>query len=158
MWEDIVAGIRAEFASLDDFKQFTQLTIRALFAGLLGGAIGLERERRGKDAGVRTLALVCLGTALFVAIPQLSHYPPEALSRIIQGITAGVGFLGAGAIIKHADQERIEGLTTAASIWLTSAIGVAIGIGSEVFALLGTVLALVILRVIPRLEKEHSSK
>jgi len=96
--------------------------------------------------------LVALGAALFVIVPQQAGMQIEDLSRVLQGIIAGIGFLGAGAIIKLSDKEQIKGLTTAASIWATAAIGIAAGMGREMTAILSTVLALVILAVLPRIE------
>jgi putative Mg2+ transporter-C (MgtC) family protein len=96
--------------------------------------------------------LVALGAALFVFIPQQAGVSAVDLTRVLQGLTAGVGFLGAGAILKKADGGEVEGLTTAASIWLTAAIGTAAGMGREATAVLSTVLALIILAALPRIK------
>lgn len=106
------------------------------------------RERR---PGLRTHMLVSLGAALFVLIPQQAGLPDSDLSRVTQGIVAGVGFLGAGAIVKDSRGGEIQGLTTAAGIWLTAAIGIAAGLGREASAVLGAVLAFVILSVLARI-------
>jgi putative Mg2+ transporter-C (MgtC) family protein len=96
--------------------------------------------------------LVALGAALFVIASRQAGMDQADLSRIIQGVVAGIGFLGAGAIIKLSEKEQIKGLTTAASIWATAAIGITAGMGHEMTAVLSALLALVILAVLPRLE------
>ena len=96
--------------------------------------------------------LVALGAALFVLIPQQAGASDADLTRVMQGLIAGVGFLGAGAIIKgNGGEEDIRGLTTAAGIWLTAAIGMAAGLGREATAVLSTLIALLILYIIPKL-------
>jgi putative Mg2+ transporter-C (MgtC) family protein len=120
---------------------------------LLGGVLGWERESVGAPAGLRTHMLVSLGSALFVLIPLQAGMRFEDLSRVLQGITAGIGFLGAGAILKQTASNDVRGLTTAASIWLTAALGVAAGMGREATALLSTLFALVILAILRRWSK-----
>jgi putative Mg2+ transporter-C (MgtC) family protein len=110
----------------------------------LGGLLGLQREQHGKEAGVRTHMLVALGSALFVLVPLQAGADPQDVSRVIQGVIAGVGFLCAGSIIRTGE-DHIRGLTTAAGIWLTAAIGVAVGLGRETTAVVSTLLALGIL-------------
>jgi putative Mg2+ transporter-C (MgtC) family protein len=151
MWDEIAEGFRREFSDLSEFVSLTQLVLRLLIGCLLGGMIGYEREAHGKAAGLRTHLLVCVGTAFMVSIPQLAGMESSDLSRIIQGITAGVGFIGAGAIMKFENAGKIEGITTAAGIWFTAAIGIAVGLGREASALVGTFLVLAILYVIPAL-------
>jgi putative Mg2+ transporter-C (MgtC) family protein len=125
-----------------------------LLAALLAGAlIGWQRERTGKAAGLRTHMLVCMGTALFVVACIGSGMQEDAMSRVVQGLATGIGFLGAGAILKLEDTQRIKGLTTAAGIWLTAALGVAIGLGRLGTAVFGVLLAWVVLQVLVVLEK-----
>jgi putative Mg2+ transporter-C (MgtC) family protein len=143
-WDQFAQTAAAEFSDVPDVVQFTRLTLRLLVAALLGGLLGLQRERHGKDAGVRTHMLVALGAALFVLVPQQAGMEANDLSRVIQGVVAGVGFLCAGTILKSSD-DQVRGLTTAAGIWLTAAIGIAAGLGREMTAALSTVLALAIL-------------
>lgn len=143
-WEQFARTAAAEFSDVPDLAQFTRLMLRLLVAALLGGLLGLQRERHGKDAGVRTHMLVALGAALFVLVPQQAGMEANDLSRVIQGVVAGVGFLCAGTILKSSD-DQVRGLTTAAGIWLTAAIGIAAGLGREMTAALSTVLALAIL-------------
>ena len=124
-----------------------EVALRLLAAAVFGGAIGIDREVRGKPAGMRTHALVALGAALVtvvvirVAPPGYQHV--DAVSRVIQGIIAGVGFLGGGAILKSA--ESVHGLTTAASIWCVAALGTACGTGQWVAALVAVAFAFLIL-------------
>ncbi|MFL5243638.1 MAG: MgtC/SapB family protein [Gemmataceae bacterium] len=117
------------FMGFKDPAHLIRVFFRLALAGLLGGLIGFERLRDGKSAGLRTHMLVALGASLFTAVAVETGMNKADLSRIIQGIAAGVGFLGAGTILKLSDQHRIEGLTSAASIWLTAAAGMAIGAG-----------------------------
>jgi putative Mg2+ transporter-C (MgtC) family protein len=95
--------------------------------------------------------LVALGSAVFVLIPYQAGMSLADLSRVLQGVIAGIGFLGAGTIIKQREPEQIYGLTTAAGLWLTAAVGIAAGMGREASAVLGTVLAFIILSLLPRI-------
>lgn len=146
-WERISATVVAEFSDLPDLEALTQVVMRLLVAALLGGALGLQREYHGKDAGVRTHMLVAIGSALFVLVPLQGGADADGLSRVIQGVVAGIGFLCAGTILKVAGSgdEQVRGLTTAAGIWLTAAIGVAVGLGREMTGVVCTLLALAVL-------------
>ncbi len=151
-WQQVGSTIVAEFSDLNDVTELTRVSVRLLIAALLGGILGFEREQRGKSAGIKTHMLVCIGAALFVLIPQQAGIIAEAdLSRVMQGIISGIGFLGAGAILKGDDEKNLKGLTTAAGIWLTAAIGVAAGLGRESSAILCTLLALMVLLIIPKI-------
>ena len=128
---------------LPDLRQLAHLSIRLLAAVLLGTVIGFEREKAGKPAGLKTHILVTLGTTVFVlGCAQAGMTADEGLSRVIQGIVTGIGFIGAGSILKLSEERDIQGLTTAAGIWMTSAIGVAVGLGMLGLALLSTLLTL----------------
>ena len=116
-------------------------------AALLGGLIGAEREWTGKAAGLRTHMTVALGCAAFVLIAIEATNDTSDLSRAIQGVTAGIGFIGAGAILKRKDEEDIKGLTTAATLWLTAAVGVAAGAGKVWLGLITVLCAFVILTI-----------
>ncbi len=144
-WDTITATVAAEFSDIPDLEQLTRVVVRLLVAAVLGGLIGLERELAGKSAGLRTHMLVALGSALFVLIPLQAGIELDDLSRVIQGLLAGVGFLCAGAILKAASEEHVHGLTTSASLWMTAAIGMAAGLGRDATAVLSTLLALAIL-------------
>ena len=158
VWHEIWRGIQNDFADLPGVAEVTQIVLRMLLAALLGGLVGFQRERVGKSAGLRTHMLVSLGSAFFVMIPYQAGMPLADLSRVMQGIITGVGFLGAGTILKRHAEEQIEGLTTAAGLWLTAAVGTAAGMGREASAVLGTVLAFLILAFLPRIKPPTDSK
>lgn len=151
MWNTILETLQSEFSDAPDIERFTRMVTRLLLAAVLGGVLGYEREKKGKAAGIRTHMLVAMGAALFVLVPEFDGMQVADMSRVIQGIVTGIGFLGAGAIIKHRDEEDVQGLTTAAGIWMTAAIGVACGLGREATAVLSTLLALAVLGILPRL-------
>jgi putative Mg2+ transporter-C (MgtC) family protein len=134
-----------------DLDALGQVALRLIAAAVLGGLIGLEREQAGKAAGIRTHMMVALGAALFVLVPIAAGLEPGDLSRVIQGIAAGMGFLGGGTILKRADD--IEGLTSAATIWFTGAIGIAVGAGDIWLAVLGVACAWVVLKIALRLHR-----
>jgi putative Mg2+ transporter-C (MgtC) family protein len=114
-------------------------------AVLLGGFLGIERERTGKPAGFRTHMLVCLGTAVVVVACTEAKMSVEGLSRVVQGIVTGIGFIGAGSILKLSEQQKIKGLTTAAGLWVTAVIGVSVGLGALGLAVIATLLTLLVL-------------
>jgi putative Mg2+ transporter-C (MgtC) family protein len=129
--------------------EYVEMAFRMIAALLAGGLIGLERSHRGRPAGFRTHALVCLASSLLMLVTVFeSHWMPrDAAARVVldptrmaQGIMTGIGFVGAGAIIKEGF--TVRGLTTAASIWVTAAIGILTGIGFYYAAAIGTLLAL----------------
>lgn len=150
-WHQAWITLQSEFADINDAEQITRVTVRLIMAALLGGILGFEREHKGKAAGVRTHMLVALGAALFVLVPQMSGSEQDAMSRVLQGVIAGIGFLGAGTILKNSDgdESEVKGLTTAAGLWMTAAIGVTAGLGREATAVLSTLLALAIFSVMP---------
>jgi putative Mg2+ transporter-C (MgtC) family protein len=150
VWQEVWQGVRADFSDLPGVMAVTQLILRMLLAIFLGGLLGYQREHQGKEAGLRTHMLVALGSAFFVLIPLQAGMSMGDLSRVLQGLIAGIGFLLAGTILKQQAEGQIHGLTTAAGLWLTAAVGVAVGLGREASAILGTVLALMILALLPR--------
>ncbi|AUF96550.1 hypothetical protein PS623_02062 [Pseudomonas fluorescens] len=152
-WERILVTIQTEFADVTNVEEVTRILVRLLMAAVLGAVLGFEREHRGKSAGVRTHMLVSVGAALFVLAPSMAGADAQALSRVIQGIVAGIGFLGAGTILKGngKDPSHVKGLTTAAGLWMTAAIGTAAGMGREATALISTILALLVLSTMPKL-------
>lgn len=143
--ERIVHTIAREFSDVGDVEQLTQLVVRILLAALLGGLLGIQRERHGKPAGVRTHMLVAMGSTLLVLLPLQAGMDGESLSRVIQGLLAGIGLLCAGTILKLGAEEQVTGLTSAAGLWMTAAIGVAVGLGRETTAVVGALLAFAIL-------------
>src|SRR5271166_2626385 len=145
LWQELV----------DDFPgnvEIARLTVRLLFAVVLGGVLGFQRAEAGKAAGMRTYMLVTLGAALVVLLPELVGMSSADLSRIIQGIVTGIGFIGGGVILKMSEEHRIVGVTTAASLWLTATVGIAAGTGRLSLAVVGTILAFAILTILGPLE------
>ena len=156
-WEVITMTIAAEFSDLKDIEQTTRVTLRLTVAALLGAMLGYERESQGKAAGLRTHMMVAIGAALFVItadmgiVEETTGVVNDAMSRVIQGVIAGVGFLGAGTILKSENLANVRGLTTAAGLWMTAAMGVAVGLGQEEVALVATLLAFITLHLVPLL-------
>lgn len=148
--DEVVRALQSEL-SLPDVGTMTMILVRVLAAAALGGIIGWEREQKGRAAGLKTHMLVSMGSALFVLAPTLAGIGGGDNTRVMQGIVSGIGFLGAGAILRSRDGSRVEGLTTAASIWMTAAIGMAAGIGQEMLALVTTLLAWLVVSAIPRI-------
>ncbi len=136
-----------------------EISLRLGSAVVAGAVLGLNRELRGKPAGLRTNALVCLGSALLVlggigvSSGSDSMHQADVVSRIMQGIVTGIGFLGAGVILRDTGGTQVHGITTAATIWLTATLGVLCGSGMWPLALLGVGLTLIILVLGKPLEK-----
>jgi putative Mg2+ transporter-C (MgtC) family protein len=149
--EELVAGI-------PDPRELVSLTIRLLFAIVLGAVVGIQREYSHKPAGLRTHMLVSLGAALFVIAVLESGMDNDGVSRVLQGLVTGIGFLGGGAILKLQHQREVEGLTTAAGIWLMAAVGVAVGLGRLGLATVGTILTWIIMSWIGRIEHRIDAK
>jgi putative Mg2+ transporter-C (MgtC) family protein len=134
-----------------------EVVVRSSAAMLAGAALGLNRDLHGKPTGVRTLGIVGVGSALAVMAVSDSH-DVSAVSRVIQGILTGIGFLGAGVIIRNSGGQQIHGLTTAACTWLTACIGVTCGAGEWRIVLVGVFLAFLVLVVGGPLEKALHSR
>jgi putative Mg2+ transporter-C (MgtC) family protein len=130
---------------------YGEVFLRLAAAVGAGALIGLNRELRRKPAGLRTLALVALGSAVFIleTLDPARGVYTDATSHVIQGIVTGVGFLGAGSIVRGTDDESIRGLTTAASIWLSAATGIACGLAQWPLVLSGCGLGLLVLIIAP---------
>ena len=138
------------FVSFHTGLPFLEIVLRLGVATIIGSVLGLNREIRGKPAGMRTHALVALGTALvtLTGIVLAGHdgeFDSNSVSRVIQGIVAGIGFLGGGTILKSDSGEQISGLTTAASLWVVACLGIACGVGLWAMALVALGLALLVL-------------
>ena len=146
IWSELTSG-------LPDRTELAHVVIRLVAALVLGAVVGYEREQAGKAAGLRTHMLVAMGTALFVVAASGSGMNLDGVSRVIQGLATGIGFIGAGAILKLSATREIQGLTTAAGIWVTAAIGVTVGLGALGLALLGTILTWIVLVSIGLFEK-----
>jgi putative Mg2+ transporter-C (MgtC) family protein len=137
--------------------------LRLLAAVGVGVALGLPREMVDKPIGMRTLALVSLGAAMVTVVVAAQFdfvKEPDAASRVLQGIVqglmVGVGFIGAGVILRDTSTNRVHGLTTATTVWIAAALGIACGLGTWLLALAGLVLALIVLVVLKRLERHVS--
>lgn len=157
-WNLLTATLASEVADIADLEEAYRVFIRLFLAALFGGLLGYEREYRGKAAGLRTHMLVCIGAALFVLVPLQADLARDDITRVIQGIVTGIGFLGAGTILKGGSVREVHGLTTAAGIWITAAIGVAVGFGHVATAAVTTLLALVVLIVMPALERNAAQQ
>lgn len=156
--EEVWTAFKSEFSDLPDGGQFARLVVRLVVAALLGGLVGLERKHAGKDVGTRTHMLVSAGSALFVLIPQQAGMELGDLSRVLQGLLAGIGFIGGGAILKSPEQGRVHGITSAAGIWMVAAVGVAAGLGRLASAVLAAVFAYLVLSLLYRLERRNDNK
>jgi putative Mg2+ transporter-C (MgtC) family protein len=155
-WVQSWMTIQQEFSDLGDPTDVTRVCLRLLVALILGALLGYERESAGAAAGLRTHMLVSMGSALFVLVPLQAGMSVGDISRVLQGVTAGIGFLGAGAIIKMRNEHHIMGLTTAAGIWMTAAVGVAAGMGLEATAVVSALFALVVLSVLRNVKKKSN--
>jgi putative Mg2+ transporter-C (MgtC) family protein len=137
------------------------LLLRLVVAGMLGAALGWERESAHKPAGLRTHMLVAIASALFTVLAELAvtHFQGEAGDlradpiRVIQAVSLGIGFLGGGVIFVSKSGESVRGLTTAASIWATAAIGIAVGLQHYVLGFGATLLLVLVLRGMRRFEE-----
>lgn len=139
-----------------------ELLLRVLFAGVLSGLLGWERQSAGKPAGFRTLLLVGMAACLFVVAGEAAVSYPAAASSIriepfalIQAVAVGIGFLGAGVVFLSRDGTHVIGLTTAASIWATAAVGLTAGFGRYLLAAGTTILMLITLRLLMRFDHSH---
>lgn len=131
------------------WEEIVRVIVRLTAAMVAGAIAGIDRERIGKAAGVRTHMLVATGSALFVLVTELQGIAGEG-ARAVQGVAAGIGFIGGGAILKSSEDREIHGLTTAAGIWMTAAVGVAAGLGHTLLAVIAAVMVFVILNLVPR--------
>ncbi len=133
---------------------FLEILLKLALSTLLAGLLGWEREKGKNPAGFRTHILVSLGATVFTLVPflYLSGGNYDAVSRITAGIVTGIGFLGAGSIIRSG--EHVRGLTTAASIWIAAAIGMAVGFGLYILAILASIFAFIVLKLFLFFEKK----
>lgn len=143
----------SDIFSFPETAQLVRVTVRLLVAAFLGGCIGFERQHEHKAAGLRTHILVAMGSAVFAIAPLVAGMTIADAGRVFQGIATGIGFIGAGTILKLTEQQEIKGLTTAAGLWLTAAIGMATGSGLLWIPVLATVIAVVILSALAQFER-----
>jgi putative Mg2+ transporter-C (MgtC) family protein len=151
-------SLHSEIFRLPEWTQLLRVSARLLIAAFLGGCIGFERQRERKAAGLRTHILVAMGAALFAIAPLEAGMTISDAGRVFQGIATGIGFIGAGTILKLTEQQEIKGLTTAAGLWLTAAIGMAVGSGLLWIPILATSFAFVILSVLAHAERGMKMK
>jgi putative Mg2+ transporter-C (MgtC) family protein len=135
-------------SSIPDLTDLTRILGRLAVALLIGAAVGWQRESAHKSIGMRTHMLVALGTALLLVSAGDAGMTNAELSRVIQGIITGIGFLGGGAILKLTQEHQIRGLTTAASVWLTAGASAAAGLGQIAAALIGLAVGLAVLGLV----------
>ena len=140
-----------------DLARVAAAAARLLAAGLLGGLIGAQREKVHSAAGFRTHILVAVGSALFVLAGRQAGFSSADTSRVVQGVIAGIGFLGAGTILKLADKGEVHGLTTAATIWVTAAVGAAVALSQLWLAALAAVVTWIVLALAVRLESRRGA-
>lgn len=136
---------------MPQLDEVVRVALRMVAALIIGTVIGLQRELTHKPAGLRTHLLVALGTALLVVAAVDSGMKSSDVSRVIQGLITGIGFLGGGTILKLTQEHEIRGLTTAAGIWLTAAASVAAGLGKFGDAFIGVFFALIVLTAVGKL-------
>jgi putative Mg2+ transporter-C (MgtC) family protein len=155
---DILDALADELSVGSDPAAFARVTLRLVVAVALGAVLGYDRERRDSPAGLRTYMLVALGAALFIIAPSLAGLSPDELGRVLQGVVAGIGFLGAGAIIKVSRREEVKGLTTAAGIWATAAIAITVALGKIWTAVVVTAIAYAVLALLVRVEERIGAR
>jgi len=146
LWEELTAG-------LTNHDHLLRVFFRLFAAILLGGLMGLQRVSAGKPSGLRTHTLVCLGTTVILLSCSAAALSLERASRVIQGIVTGIGFIGAGSILKLSEEHLVHGLTASIRLWTTATVGIAIGLGQIGIALITAVLTILVLAVIAVLER-----
>ena len=139
--------------SIPTAEHLVRISLRLFVALLIGGLVGIQRELTHKPAGLRTHMLLALGTALFVITADEAGMSKSDLSRVIQGLVTGIGFLGGGAILKLTAEHEIHGLTTAAGLWMTAAAAAAAGLGQLALSVVGVCLGLLVLAAFVKIEK-----
>jgi putative Mg2+ transporter-C (MgtC) family protein len=149
----VAANLVAQYLSAGRFMTTAEIFYRLLMASACGAVIGVNRDLHHKSAGFRTISMVSIGSAIVALTGIQMGSDPNAVSRIMQGVLAGIGFLGAGVILHPASSMRVAGLTTAASIWLTAGLGMACGLGSFRVAGAGLLVAFSVLVIGGPIEK-----
>jgi putative Mg2+ transporter-C (MgtC) family protein len=139
--------------SIPSAQHMVRISLRLFIALVVGGLVGIQRELTHKPAGLRTHMLLALGTALLLITADEAGMSKSDLSRVLQGLVTGIGFLGGGAILKLTAEHEIHGLTTAAGIWLTAAASAAAGLGQLALAVVAVCLGLLVLAAFVKVEK-----
>jgi putative Mg2+ transporter-C (MgtC) family protein len=156
MWDS--NGISELTQSIPDAQHMVRIILRLVIALIVGGLVGIQRELTHKPAGLRTHMLLALGIALIIVTAQEAGMSKSDLSRVVQGLVTGIGFLGGGAILKLTAEHEIHGLTTAAGIWLTASASAAAGLGQLPLAVLGVCLGLFVLAAFVKIEKRLGNR
>ena len=151
LWEELTAGLTNQ-------DHLLRVLVRLFAAILLGGLIGLQRVSERKPSGLRTHILVCLGTTGVLLSCSAAALSLEGASRVIQGIVIGIGFIGAGSILKSSEEHLVHGLTVSVRLWTTAAVGIAIGLGQVGIALITVVLIILVLTVIAASERRIAKR
>jgi putative Mg2+ transporter-C (MgtC) family protein len=157
-WQSVVSAFGGEAAALGDGGEVVLSVLRLLLASAAGFVVGWQRERSGKQAGPRTHMLVALGAALMMLAARQGGMAVDQLSRVMQGVAEGVGFIGGGVILKLTKKQEVRGLTTAAGLWTTAALGLAAGLGRYLLVFIGVTLAWFVLSVVRRWEEAEGEK
>lgn len=143
------------FGLWEEYSDQIEITLRLIVAAVAGMVVGINRDIHNKPIGMRTLALVSLGSAVVIlsgSVYEGLHFAQDAVSRVVQGILTGLGFLGAGSILRAKDGTEVQGLTTAATVWIAAGLGVTAGLGAWFITVTGTLMTLFLLTYGTRLE------
>lgn len=155
----IWSALQDELSSVfPDLRVWVHVVFRLLLALFVSSIVGWEREREKKAAGLRTHVLVALGAAIFMLLSSQNGAVGGELTRVVQGIAAGIGFIGGGVILKLEQDRTVKGLTTAASIWLAASLGAAAGAGQGAVAITGALLCWFVLASLHHIEKQMKSR
>ena len=143
------------FWLMEEHGDQVEISLRLLVATIAGMVVGINRDIHNKPIGMRTLGLVSLGSALVIlagSVYEGLHFSQDAVSRVVQGILTGLGFLGAGSILRAKDGTEVQGLTTAATVWIAAGLGITAGLGAWFITVAGTLVTLFLLTYGTRLE------
>ncbi|WP_246498335.1 MgtC/SapB family protein [Microvirga soli] len=143
------------FWLMEEHGDQVEISLRLLVATAAGMVVGINRDLHNKPIGMRTLGLVSLGSALVIlagSVYEGLHFSQDAVSRVVQGILTGLGFLGAGSILRAKDGTEVQGLTTAATVWIAAGLGITAGLGAWFITVAGTLVTLFLLTYGTRLE------
>jgi putative Mg2+ transporter-C (MgtC) family protein len=143
------------FWLMEEHGDQVEISLRLLVATVAGMVVGINRDIHNKPIGMRTLGLVALGSAIVIlagSVYEGLHFSQDAVSRVVQGILTGLGFLGAGSILRAKDGTEVQGLTTAATVWIAAGLGITAGLGAWFITVAGTLVTLFLLTYGTRLE------
>ena len=141
----------------EEYGDQVEISLRLLVATIAGMIVGINRDIHNKPIGMRTLGLVSLGSAIVIlsgSVYEGLHFSQDAVSRVVQGILTGLGFLGAGSILRAKDGTEVQGLTTAATVWIAAGLGITAGLGAWFITVAGTLVTLFLLTYATHLEAQ----